>query len=522
MHPLSLPSRILAAAMAFAAFLPHCRAEVSLHPLFTSHAVLQRERPVPVWGTAAPGEKVTVTLAGKSVSTTAADGKWRVDLPAMPAGGPHVLKVEGSNTIKLEDVLIGEVWLCSGQSNMAFRLERASNAAEAIAASANENLRLFIVPTNTQDEPQSTTACGPWTVSGPATAGSFSAVAYFFGRDLQKALGVPVGLINSSVGGTPVEAWSSKEALASTGPGRKVLAALAAAHAADPRSSEEIYRAAMAAWKIKSAEAKAAGQPKPEMPKRPIQRPTNLYNAMIAPLVPCAIRGAIWYQGEANGARPEDYRQLLPAMIEGWRKDFGQQFPFLLVQLPAFDATRLGVNWAWMRESMAQIARTTPSTAMAVAIDAGTKDDIHPTNKEPVGARLALAARSLAYGEKIQSRGPEFKAARFADGKAVVSFDFVGKGLLSKGEGPMGGFSLAGEDQQFYPATAVIVGETVEVSSPQVPSPKAARYAWDNWMETPLFNADGLPAAPFRSDSWPGSVRLQAQPAPNPGDAPAP
>lgn len=483
------------------------QAEVKLHALFTEGAVLQRELAVPIWGTASDGEKVTVSIAGQTASTTAKDGKWQVKLKPLKAGGPHVLTVEGTNKLEVKDVLVGEVWLCSGQSNMAFTLNRADNGAEVAAKSENPKIRLFKVGTNPQDTPQSDVKA-KWEPCNPQTTPGFTAVGYFFGRDLQKALDVPIGLISSSVGGTPAQAWTSKEVLESLPAGKKHLDAQAAAMK-DKDAAEAKFKADTEAWKKKVAEAKAAKQPAPRPPRGPgflgSKRPACLYNGMIAPLVPYAMRGAIWYQGEANSTDAPNYRELLPAMIKNWRNDFNPDLTFLIVQLAPYDRPAPEA-WAYFRDAQRQIALHTPNTGIAVIPDAGNPTDIHPTHKEPAGQRLALQALAKTYGKDIVSSGPDFKSAAFAKGKATLTFDQIGGGLVAK-DGELTGFLIAGEDQKFVPATAKIVKDKIEVSSADVPAPKAVRYAWKNMPDGNLWNKAGLPASPFRTDDW-------AQPAP--------
>lgn len=494
-------------SIALLALTPAAWAEVKLHSLFTEGAVLQRDLPLPIWGTADDGEKVTVSIAGETATTTAKDGRWEVKLKPLQAGGPHVLTVQGSNRLEVKDILVGEVWLCSGQSNMAFTLNRADNGAEAIAASANPQIRLFSVGTNPQAAPQRDVK-SKWVKCAPETTPGFTAVGYFFGRDLQKALGVPVGLISSSVGGTPAQAWTSSEVLKSLPEGRVHVDAQAAAEQ-NREKAEADHKAAMEDWKKKAAEAKAANMPVPRPPRAPgflgTKRPACLYNGMIAPLVPYAMRGAIWYQGEANSSDPANYRKLLPAMIGNWRRDFNPDLAFLLVQLAPYDRPA-PEQWAWFRETQRQIALNTPKTAMAAIPDAGEAADIHPKHKEPAGQRLALAALATVYGQKIVSSGPTLKSAKFADGKATLSFDQIGDGLVAKGE-ELTGFLVAGEDQKFVPAKAKIAGDKVEVSAPEVAAPKAVRYGWKNMPDGNLWNQAGLPASPFRTDDWP-------QPAP--------
>jgi sialate O-acetylesterase len=476
------------------------RAEVQPHPLFTDGAVLQRGVSIPVWGTAKAGEKVTVELCGKSATATAAaDGKWMAKLGKCSAGGPFKLVIRGENTITLTNVCVGEVWVCSGQSNMEWPLRSAENGAQVIPNAADPQLRLFHVPKNTADTPQ-TGVKAVWQVCEPKSVESFSAVGYFFGRDLRKALNIPVGLIESDWGGTYAETWTDHATL------QKVLPEAFARQAEavgkwDPVKAKAQFEQAKAKHKEAVAKAKAEGKPEPRGPRMPADpstgpnRPCALFNGMIAPLLPYPICGAIWYQGESNNGRQKEYQTLFPAMIGNWRKVWGcGDFPFLFVQI----APHEGMT-PELREAQFIAMQKTPNTAMAVITDHGTPKDIHPKAKEPVGGRLALAARALAYGEKIEYSGPVFKKMKVSGGKAVLSFDHLGGGLVAK-DGALKGFTIAGVDKKFVPAEAVIEGDTVVVSSAEVKQPVAVRYGWSNVPDVNLFNKADLPATPFRTD----------------------
>ncbi|MHB1033872.1 MAG: sialate O-acetylesterase [Pirellulales bacterium] len=438
-------------------------AEVKPHALFCDGMVLQRDLPVPVWGTADDGEQVTVRFQGQEASATAKDGKWMVRLGKLQGGGPAEMTIQGKNTIQIKDVLVGEVWLCGGQSNMEMAVVSAADAKKVIAESADAKIRLFTVPRRGSDKPESNVV-GRWSPCGPDTVGGFSAVGYFFGRDLRKALDVPVGLISSNVGGTAAEQWTSREKLESIQELKGLL------------------------------ENKAS---------------CKLYNAMIAPLAPYALRGAIWYQGESNAGRAYQYRVLFPAMIANWRELWGQgDFAFLCVQLAPFmpivqEPTESA--WAELREAQLLTALNFPKTGMAVITDVGDEKDIHPKQKAPVGARLALAARGIAYGEKLVYSGPVYKSLKVEGDRAVLSFDSVGDGLAAKGD-TLTGFTVAGEDRKFVNAQARIDGQNVVVSSPQVAKPVAVRYGWANYPVCNLWNKDGLPATPFRTDDFPGTT----------------
>lgn len=420
-------------------------AAVKPNSLFSEGAVLQQGIKVPVWGTAADGEEVTVEFQGQTVSTTARNGFWMVKLDPLKAGGPFTMKI---NDLEIKNILVGEVWVCSGQSNMAWPLSRTENAETAIASADDPMLRLFLVPKQAYQKvlPEA------WKECTPESAANFSAVGYYFGKHLRETLKVPVGLIDSSVGGTPVEAWTSLNVVKATGI------------------------------------------------QTPVRR-AYLYNSMIAPLLPYGIRGAIWYQGESNAPRAKDYRTLFPTMIKNWRDAWGLgDFPFLFVQIAPYARNLPEGTWAFLREAQLLTALNVPNTAMAVITDLGEEKEIHPQKKEPVGGRLALAARVIAYGEKIIYSGPIYKSMEIQGDKIVLSFDHVGGGLVAK-DGPLMGFTISGADGNFIQAKAEIAGDKVVVSSPEVKNPKAVRYGWTNWMVVNLFNKEGLPASPFRTDS---------------------
>ncbi len=494
----------LAAAPAFAKVAPNS--------LFSYGAVLQRDTPIPIWGTSTrEGEKVTVTLGDKSAATVAKGGQWRVDLPARASGGEALtLTIAGDNTVTIRGILMGEVWICSGQSNMEMPLaaswpKHIDRWEEEIAAAKYQRLRLFTVKRKASGTPV-TEVSGQWETCAPETVKNFSAVANFFGRDLQKALGgVPLGLISTNWGGTTAEAWTSRPAL-------EALPELKQALAANDHAVSDYHKklagfkndkvSLLRDYEAAAAKAKSERKPAPAKPVPPADpsgrqsSPATLRNGMITPLIPYAMRGVIWYQGESNDARAKDYQKLFPAMIADWRKDWGRgDFPFLFVQIAP--CNRMSPE---IREAQLLTLGRSANTAMAVTTDVGDAECIHPPRKEPVGARLALAARALAYGEKLEYSGPLFAGAKFTDGKATVSFSHTGAGLLKK-EGGLRGFTLAGSDKKFHPAHAEISGDQITVSSEQVPSPRAVRYGWSNVPEVNLFNSEGLPASPFRSDA---------------------
>ncbi|HEV3203508.1 MAG TPA: sialate O-acetylesterase, partial [Gemmataceae bacterium] len=404
---------------------------------------------------------------------------------------------------------VGEVWVCSGQSNMAWRVEQSANAQEEIANAHHPMIRLFSVAQAHADTPLETVK-GQWVECGPKTAGSFAAVGYFFGRDLHKALGVPVGLINSSVGGTPAEAWTSQKAL-ERDPALKVITDRYAALMKDYPKAREKYLAAVEKHKEAVTQAKKDGKTPPRAPQAPMgpgnpRRPAALYNGMIAPLIPYGIRGAIWYQGESNAGQAYLYRTLFPAMIKNWREDWGLgNFPFLFVQLAPYmkiETEPKESAWAELREAQLLASQTLPNTAMAVITDVGEEKDIHPKKKGPVGNRLALAARALAYGEKIEYSGPVYKTMTIKGDQVHLRFDHSGGGLMVKGD-QLQGFTIAGANHQFVNAEAQIQNGEVVVWSPKVPNPGAVRFGWANYPVVNLWNKDGLPATPFRTDDFP-------------------
>lgn len=487
------------------------QAEVRLANLFQDHMVLQQGQKVAVWGTAAPGERVTVSLAGKQASALAGeDGRWRVELGPLAAGGPFEMRVEGQNALTLQDVLVGEVWVCSGQSNMAWPVERAANPEQEISQANYPLIRFFTVRQKVAQEPQSEVE-GTWEVCSPQTVGHFSAVGYFFARELHRTLGVPVGMINSSWGGTPAEAWTSRPALEADPALRPILENWERVLANYPQALQR-YQERLKQWGEEAAKAKAEGRAVPPRPQPPLGpghpwTPGGLFNGMIAPLTPFAIRGVIWYQGESNAGRAYQYRRLFPTLIQDWRRAWGRgDFPFLFVQLANFMKTLPEPSesaWAELREAQS-MALSLPKTGMAVAIDIGEADDIHPKNKQEVGRRLALAALAIAYGKDVVYSGPLYESMSIEGNRIRLRFKHVDGGLVAKdGEG-LKGFAIAGEDRKFVWAEARIEGDTVVVSSPQVPNPVAVRYAWADNPVCNLYNRAGLPASPFRTDDWPG------------------
>ena len=493
---------MLKAIVAFFLCAAPAVADVALADLFGELVVLQRGRKVPVWGTADEGEKVTVSFEGQSASTTAGkDGRWRVELGPFDPVAARPMTVTGKNTIVLARVFVGEVWVCSGQSNMAWPLSRTEGAKEELAELVNPRLFLYTVRRRVSGEPVHA-AGGKWARASPKSVAGFSAVAYYFGKQLRAELGVPVGLIHASWGGTPAEAWTRRKALAAHEELQPIL------HRWD--RALKIHPSAFATWKKAVAQWKEDGsrgrRPQPPLGPNHSHRASGLFHGMIAPLVPFAIRGVIWYQGESNAPRAEQYRTLFPAMIRDWRDAWGQgDFPFYFVQLANWRASRPEPGesaWAELREAQLRTLAE-PNTAMAVTIDIGMANDIHPRNKRDVGLRLARFAQTELYGADLVASGPLYESHTIKRERVTVRLRSA-RGLRARGGDPLSGFAIAGEDRKFHWANARIEGETVIVTHPRVPKPTAVRYAWADNPVCNLVNAAGLPASPFRTDDWPG------------------
>lgn len=482
-------------------------AEVRLPGLFGDHMVLQSGGKVPVWGWAVAGEKVKVEVAGQTVETAAgADGRWRVDLAPLPSGGPHTLVVSGGNRIEIKDVLCGEVWLGSGQSNMAMKVNGALDFPKEQADAGHPRLRMFVTAANSAPKPADDCK-GEWKVCSAETVGSFSATAYFFGREILREVKTPVGLIVSAVGGTPIDSWVDGDLQRSSPEMRGFFDAQKSDDAAfDPARAKADYEAALEKWKEQVKQARLEKQQPPRKPQDPVamrEKKSNmggLFNGMIMPLVPYAIRGALWYQGEANTvpAKAPYYQHQLPMLVTDWRKRWGAGFPFAWVQLPNF--TGAGRDLSQVREGMLKTLRL-PNTGMAVTIDIGEPANIHPKNKQEVGRRLAAWALGTVYGRAgTETSGPLPERHDVRGGEVVVTFSHA-EGLQARGGDPAG-FEIAGADQKWQPAVARIEGSKVIVSSPAVPQPAAVRYAWANDPKCNLFNAAGMSASPFRTDDW--------------------
>lgn len=534
------------------------QANVRMCALFGDHMVLQQEAKVPVWGWAAIGEKVTVKLGDQTAeATTGSDGKWRVDFKPMTANStPQTLTVTGTNTLTFNDVLIGEVWVASGQSNMEVPINWMADAAQVTAQATDTQLRTFYVehgPFQATSLTPRDDISGHWVISDAGATNGFSAVAYFFGRELRAKLKRPVGIIGSYVGGTPASAWISLSGLEKAPAFQTYVDGYYAAKAAGEHYPADLhnaqraidqwcdqYQAAIATaltnWKAGMVEANAGNNPQPAIPQvdQPPNRPSLppnpagsrytpcvLFNALITPLIPYAMKGVIWYQGEDNAVALEhahEYATLFPRLITDWREKWGQgEFPFLYVQLASFSRDDIGgaggINWAIGRESQSK-ALALPKTGMVTAVDIGGGTDVHPRDKLDVGLRLALQARHIAYGEELVYTGPTFEKMTAEGATIRVTFKDTGTGLIigkapwvSPGIEPtpdtsLVGFTIAGADKKFVVADAKIDGKSVVLSSAQVTAPVAARYCWANLTQANLYNKEGLPAFPFRTDTW--------------------
>ncbi|MCC7234975.1 MAG: sialate O-acetylesterase [Bryobacterales bacterium] len=489
--------RILLLTLALAGTLA---ADVRLPALLSDHMLLQRDAPLRLWGWASPGETVSVTLLGQT-STAAAtpEGKWEVYFtPIHAQATPTSITVKGNNQITIQDVLVGDVWVGSGQSNMAWTVKNSNNPETEIAAAQYPQIRIFQVALKTSETPLDDVT-GKWALVTPESIPNFSAVGYFFSRELHKHLKTPIGFIQSAWGGTPVQAWTRLSLMESDLSMNWVLANWREYVSRYPAAKVR-HDKAVAEW-----EAKGRQGSRPAGPLGPghAHTPGGLYNAMIVPLLPYAIKGAIWYQGESNagGKTANQYRHQFVEMIRDWRAQWGVgNFPFLYVQLANW-APGNASGWPLVQEAQDKTLDLR-GTGMAVITDIGEEKDIHPRNKQDVGARLALAARHVAHGEEIVYSGPRYRQVTREGSSLRVWLDHSGRGLVAKGGGEPRGFFVAGADRAFFRATARIDGKTVVVSSPEVSNPVAVRYNWAPFPNGNLFNADGLPASLFRSDDW--------------------
>ncbi|MSU23265.1 MAG: sialate O-acetylesterase [Opitutus sp.] len=483
------------------------RADPRPAPLFSDHAVLQRGVTVPVWGTADAGEKITVTYRGASATAVADErGQWRVALPPMQPGPAADLAVQGKISFVARDVVIGDVWLLTGQSNMELALSRAADGADAAAAADLPWLRHLKVPHRVSDHAE-TVFTAAWVPSSPPTAPSFSAVGFFFARHLYRDDKVPVGLLNVSRGGTTIEAWMSPRAVQQAAYGPVIAQRWQEVVTAFPRLRAR-YEADRTAWERAKARAEAAGEkftaaapPAPPGPGRDEQL-SGLFHGMMAAVLPFAVRGVVWYQGESNVGRPSEYADLLAAMIKDWRSGFEHPaLPFFVVQLPNYQERKLTeAGWAGVRAAQAKVVRDDPRAHLAVTIDVGDSHDKHPRNKSEVGRRLALLARRHVFGEPIAADSPVVKLARRDGREARLDFETQGAGLVLRAvaAAALPPFEIAGADLAFVPATARLVGDTLIVGAASVREPCFVRYLQQEDPSPCLFTADGLPAAPFQ------------------------
>ncbi|MFT3753291.1 MAG: sialate O-acetylesterase [Paludibacter sp.] len=501
-------------------------ADVKPSTLFADHMVLQRDVEIPVWGTAWPKESVTVSLNGKTTSVKAdANGNWMLKLPKQKAGGPYKMEIAGDNILTFNDVYVGDVWLCSGQSNMDMTVAKedrywcgVNNEAEEVANASYPQIRVFDVDYTPNHYPQKNPV-GKWEICSPQTVGHFSAVSYFFAREIYQNYKIPVGLLTSAFGASTAETWISKEALEAHPNLKPLLDAYAAKwdkFVVDSAVTLAKYREDKAKFTGDLAAVQAAAgdvtAKKPKAPKNPSpaidqHNPFVCYNGMIAPLVPYAIKGALWYQGESNGPSAKLYREIMETLIADWRAKFSVgDFPFLYVQLanygkpmakPVEDGSMMTV-----REAQGQNL-SVKNTGMAVAIEnAGDQPtNIHPKNKQAIAYRLGLIARAKVYGGKVEYSGPVYKSYQVKNNSIVLKFDYVGKGLVAKND-TLSGFAICGEDKKWIWADAKIVGKTVVVSSPEVSNPVAVRYCWGTNPPASLMNKNGLWTPNFRTDNY--------------------
>lgn len=495
-------------------------AELQMSSIFGDSMVVQRNQPVHVWGWADPSAEVTVQLAGKSATTQAdsQSGRFDVELDPLPAGGPHQLSVQANGQERtFEDVLVGEVWICSGQSNMAWPVQSA-NDPDLETLSANfPNIRLISVPQVGSQEPKQDFQ-GEWTECTPETVKDFSAVGYFFGRRLHQTLDVPVGLVDNAWGGSAAEAWVARDVLESAGKYEELLQYW------DKLAESFDYEAEMTQWQKQRREWIEGGRQgtPPRQPRNRLagqHRPANLYNGVLYPTIGYTIAGVIWYQGESNASRAAQYRDLFPLMIQSWRDAWGQgDFPFYWVQLADFRAEQSepgDSDWAELREAQTMTMARLDNTGQAVIVNLGEASDIHPKNKQDVAKRLTRWALARDYGYAIAHRSPQFQSMTIEGNKAILTFDHVGEGLDTFDVREMRGFTIAGADQEFVEAQARFVPgktDTIQVWSPQVPEPVAVRYAW---ADNPVANVQskvGLPLTPFRTDQWKGITEGKVSP----------
>ena len=484
-------------------------ANVRLPHIFSDNMVLQRDKELPIWGWADSGEKITIDFTGNTTeATTDENGFWQAKLAPLKAGGPFVMTIKGNNTIQIQNVLVGDVWLCSGQSNMEWPLVSTTDAAKEIADSNYPQIRLLSVPRKTSGMPKNDCDVA-WNICGPETSYSFSAIGYFFGRKIYREINVPIGLINSSWGGSRIEPWTPPEGFTLTESTQKFSKYIQDTDL-NYRKSLEKSLDSLQDWLTKTKKALADNkplQPQPDIPKHPLDdysQPTGIYNSMIYPLKPFAIAGALWYQGESNIDDGMLYMDKMKDLIGGWRKVWQEgDFPFYFVQLAPYiyggDPDRLPIIWQAQTAAMTAI----PNTGMVETIDlVDNINDIHPRNKKEVGERLALWALAKYYNRPVPAFcGPIYKSMKIEDSNKIrISFEYTGSGLMTRNNQPVTNFEIAGSDKKFVKADAAIENSTVLVWSRDVNKPAMVRFCWNEQAKSNLFNKEGLPASPFTTE----------------------
>ena len=500
-----IPMRSLAiiaiSVFASSAVVQVTQAEVKLPNVFSDHMVLQQGQENKIWGTATAGEKISLAIADKKVEATTDDkGNWAAKLPSMMAsGGPLKLSVKGSNLVEINDILVGEVWICSGQSNMQWSVSAANDPDLERLSSNYPNIRMINFPQVGSQEPIWSHDDRKWKVSGPTTVDQFSAVGYFFARQIHQTTGLPIGMINNAWGGSAAEAWVNRDLMKSDTRFAGLLMRW--------EGTEARFATLAAKQDRDDAENKEMNGLQGQM--RGNARPGNIYNGVLKSHIGYGVKGAIWYQGESNAGRAYQYRDLFPFMIENWRKEWGQgDFPFYWVQLADFQAERTepgDSDWSELREAQTMTMDKLPNSGQAVIVDIGEGKDIHPKNKVDVGRRLARWALAKQYGQPIDYQSPRYESMEKGDKEITVKIASVGKGWRPFDVNEPRGFTIAGEDKKFYNAKAEILKDNrISVSSPEVPNPVSVRYAWAQNPVCNMFSQNGLPLTPFRTDDWPG------------------
>lgn len=494
--------------------------KLQIAPIFSDHMVLQRDKPIKVWGTANDDCQISVEFCGQQRTVQANQGKWSVVLEPVPAGGPFEMKaVSGGAEIRLTDIMVGEVWLAGGQSNMEMMIQNTVHWNEAKSLPGYGDIRYYDAPRIAYEGENYEERV--WQVTAPENVGDFSAVAFYFAINIFKTLNVPVGIINCNWGGTSASCWMSEEYLLLDDETRIYYDEFQNVIAnQDPEVYEnEFERYKQQVLEYSEKKARITIDPRntreylaavnaiiypwpPPLGPKSFLRPNGLYHTMIQKIVPFSIRGVIWYQGETDTARPAAYGKLFSNLIRNWREDWRDpRLPFLFVQLPAYaDQNPEGEEWALIREQQFLVSKSVPHTAMVVSMDCGERDDIHPTIKKPIGERLALQARAKVYGEDVECSGPVFVQKKIIGTRIVLDFEYVGQGLVAKDGGSLHGFQISGADGVFFTATSEIKGDTVEVYREGLTDPRQVRYLWANYAEGNLYGWNGLPAMPFRTD----------------------